>query len=95
MSAAFFRGRILVRIGEAIETAGARPSRKNVARYSALTWHALRRMVEDDRDLPAPGRLGRWLTDMFNDWGSGGRAGAVLITGPDPADVPIPPLDAR
>src|SRR5262245_25372080 len=95
ISAAFFRGRILVRIGEPIETAGVRPSRQNVARFSALTWHAIRSMVDGDRDLPRPGRLGRFLTDLFNDWGPGGRAAASLLRGPDPAEVPIPPLDAR
>lgn len=93
VSAAFFRGRILVRIGEAIETAGVRPSRQNMAHFSALTWHALRSMVDGDRDLPRPGRLGRFLTDLFNDWGPGGRAAASRRKGPDPADVPIPPLD--
>jgi len=95
ISAAFFRGRILVRVGEAIETTGLRPSRQNVARYSALTWHALHAMVEGDRDLPRPGRFGQFLTDLFNDWGPGGRAAASLARGPGPADVPIPPLDPR
>jgi hypothetical protein len=52
-------------------------------------------MVDGDRDLPRPGRLGRFLTDMFNDWGPGGREAASRRRGPDPADVPIPPLDVR
>lgn len=89
ISAAFFRGRVLVRIGEAIPVAG-RPTRGNVARYSALTWHALRAAVDGDRDLPAPNRLERWLTDLFNDWGDGGRVAASTRRGPLPADVPIP-----
>lgn len=93
ISAAFFRGRVLVRVGEPIETSGARASRQNVARFSALTWHAIRSMVEGDRDLPRPGRFGRYLTDLFNDWGPGGRAAASRRKGPDPADVPIPPLE--
>jgi hypothetical protein len=45
-------------------------------------------MVADDRDLPRPGLIGRLFTDMFNDWGPGGRAAATLVRGPDPADVP-------
>jgi 1-acyl-sn-glycerol-3-phosphate acyltransferase len=94
-SAAFFRGRVLLRVGEPIETAGVRPTRQNVARFSALTWHAIRSMVEGDRDLPRPNRLGRYLTDLFNDWGPGGRAAASQRRGPDPADVPIPPLERR
>lgn len=95
VSAAHFRGRIRIRVGEPIETAGYRPSRQNVAHFSALTWHALRRMVDGDRDLPRPGAIGRFFTDLFNDWGPGGRAAAEQLHGPDPKDVPIPPLDQR
>jgi 1-acyl-sn-glycerol-3-phosphate acyltransferase len=87
---AHFRGRIEIRIGEPIPT-GERPTRQAVARYTALTWHAIRAMVDGDRDLPVPGRIGRWYTDLFNDWGPGGRAAATQVHGPDPADVPIPP----
>jgi 1-acyl-sn-glycerol-3-phosphate acyltransferase len=87
---AHFRGRVEVRIGEPIRT-GERPTRHAVARYTALTWHAIRAMVDGDRDLPVPGRIGRWYTDLFNDWGLGGRAAATQVRGPDPADVPIPP----
>jgi len=89
ISAAFFRGRIELRIGEPIPVMG-RPSRGNVARYSAVAWHALRAMLEGDRDLPQPSRFERWLTDLFNDWGEGGRAAAAELRGPDPVDVPIP-----
>ena len=89
ISAAFFRGRVQVRIGEAIPVSG-RPSRGNVARYSAVTWHALRGMLDGDRDLPQPSGLERWLTDLFNDWGEGGRAAATRLRGPHPTDVPIP-----
>ena len=85
---AHFRGRVLVRLGEAIPTEG-RPTREAVARYTALTWHALHAMIANDRDLPRPGPIERWFTDMFNDWGPGGRAAASLIHGPDPADVPL------
>jgi 1-acyl-sn-glycerol-3-phosphate acyltransferase len=89
---AHFRGRVLVRIGEPIPT-GERPTRQVVARYTALTWHRLRAMVDDDRDLPVPGPISRWFTDLFNDWGPGGRPAATKIYGPDPADVPIPTAD--
>jgi len=85
-----FRGRVLIRIGAPIET-GERPTREAVARYTALAWHALRALVADDRDLPRPGPISRWLTDMFNDWGPGGRAAATLMHGPDPKDVPYGP----
>jgi 1-acyl-sn-glycerol-3-phosphate acyltransferase len=84
---AHFRGQVLVRLGEPILT-GERPTREVVTRYSAWAWHAIRAMVDGDRDRPPPGRIGRYLTDMFNDWGEGGRPAASLIRGPDPADVP-------
>ena len=90
---AHFRGRVTVRIGEPIAT-GPRPTRQAVAHYTALTWQRLRAMVDGDRDLPVPGRLERHVTDMFNDWGPGGRAAATLRRGPDPATVPIPSLAA-
>ena len=85
-----FRGRVLVRVGLPIET-GERPTREAVARYTAIAWHALRAMVAEDRDRPPPGVIGRWFTDMFNDWGPGGRAAATLRYGPNPADVPYGP----
>jgi 1-acyl-sn-glycerol-3-phosphate acyltransferase len=84
---AHFRGRVLLRVGEPIQT-GERPTREVVARYTALAWHALRAMVADDRDVSPPGPIGRWFTDMFNDWGEGGRAAAALVHGPDRAQVP-------
>ena len=87
---AHFRGRVLVRLGTPIET-GERPTREAVARYTARAWHALRAMVADDRDMAPPGPIGRWFTDMFNDWGPGGRAAASLVHGPDPRDVPYGP----
>jgi 1-acyl-sn-glycerol-3-phosphate acyltransferase len=87
---AHFRGRVLVRIGEPIQTQG-RPTREAVARYTGLAWHALHAMIANDRDLPPPGPIGRRLTDMFNDWGPGGRAAASLQHGADPADVPYGP----
>ena len=86
-----FRRTITVRVGEAIET-GPRPTRAVVEAYTARTWHALRSMVDADRDLAVPGPFGRWITDLFNTWGEGGRAAASLRYGPNPADVPVPPL---
>ena len=86
-----FRGRVQVRIGEPIPT-GERPTRQALASYTARVWHAIRAMVDGDPDLPPPWRPGRWLTDVFNDWGPGGRAAATGSHGPDPADVPIPPI---
>ena len=88
-----FRRTVTVRVGAAIPT-GPRPTHRAVEHFAATTWHALRAMVDGDRDLPVPGRFGRWLTDAFNDWGPGGRAAALHVRGPRPEEVPIPPLDA-
>jgi 1-acyl-sn-glycerol-3-phosphate acyltransferase len=85
-----FRGRVLLRLGEPIPT-GERPTREVVARYSAQAWHAIRAMVDEDRDFDPPGPFGRWLTDVFNDWGEGGRPAASVVRGPDPAGVPYGP----
>jgi 1-acyl-sn-glycerol-3-phosphate acyltransferase len=86
-----FRGRVKFRVGEPITT-GERPTRFAIAHYRALVWHAIQAMVADDCDPALPSRFGRWLTDVFNDWGPGGRAAAEDLHGPDPADVPIPPI---
>ena len=37
---------------------------------------ALQTMVADAPDVPVPGRVGRWLTEQFNDWPEGSRAAA-------------------
>ena len=84
-----FRRTVTVRVGEPIAT-GERPNRETVDRYTAATWHALRAMVAHDRDLPEPGPFGRWLTDLFNDWGPGGREAATAEWGPRPEDVRQP-----
>lgn len=86
-----FRRTVVVRVGEPIPT-GPRPTREVVAHYTAMTWHALRAMVANDRDPSVPGPFGRWLTDRFNDWGPGGRSAEAGVHGPRPEDVPIPPL---
>ena len=83
------RRTIAVRIGEPIATR-ARPTHAAVADYTALTWHAIRDMVAGDRDLPAPGPFGRWFSDVFNDWGPGGREAADARVGPKPDDVARP-----
>lgn len=89
-----FRGRVQVRIGDPIPT-GERPTRRALASYTARIWHAIRAMVDGDRDMAPPSRLEQRVTDLFNDWGPGGRAAAALRHGPDPADVPIPPGGPR
>ncbi len=92
---AHFRGKITIRIGDPIET-GERPTRQTIAHYSARIWHAIRAMVADDRDVARPtSRIERRVSDLFNDWGPGGRQAAARQRGPNPVDVPIPPLPSR
>lgn len=88
-------GRLVrVRIGPAIPT-GVRPTHEAMESYTWRTWHALRAMVSADRDLAEPGPFGRWLSDVFNDWGAGGRAAASAIRGPSPEHAPFGPDGAR
>jgi 1-acyl-sn-glycerol-3-phosphate acyltransferase len=83
-----FRRLIRVRVGSPIPT-GVRPTHDAIREYTWRTWHALRAMVADDRDLAVPGRFGRWLSDAFNDWGPGGRPGKEDVVGPRPQDAPF------
>jgi 1-acyl-sn-glycerol-3-phosphate acyltransferase len=83
-----FRRVVRVRVGEPIPT-GVRPTHEAVEAYTWRTWHVLRAMVAADRDLPVPGPFGRWLSDLFNDWGPGGRAAAGRVVGPRPEEAPF------
>ncbi len=67
-----FRRRVRVRVGEPLRD-GGRPTRDAVAALTARTEQALLAMIEDFPDPPPPGRFGRWLTELFNDWPEGAR----------------------
>lgn len=85
-----FRSTVKVRVGKPIPT-GERPTRQAIAHLTARTWHAVKAIVAEDQDRTPPWRFERWLTDLVNDWGPGGRKAATELRGPDPAEVPIPP----
>ncbi len=68
-------GRVRVQIGAPIQTEG-RPTREAVAALTARAWQDLHDLVGDAPDLPEPGRVGRWITERFNDWPEGSRAAA-------------------
>ena len=70
-----FRRRLRVRIGSPIATTG-RPTSEAIASLSARTTAALLALVADAPDPAPPGRFGRWLTELFNDWPEGSRAAA-------------------
>jgi 1-acyl-sn-glycerol-3-phosphate acyltransferase len=63
---------VRVRVGEAILAPG-RPTRPAVAELTARTTDALRTLMADFEDRPPPGPVGRWLTEVFNDWPEGSR----------------------
>jgi len=82
--------RVRVRVGTAIPAEG-RATRDAVDALTETTTAALLRLVADFPDPPPPGRFGRWLTEVFNDWpegarpalGAGDAAGTELAARPD------------
>lgn len=70
-------GRVVrIRIGMPIlwgHGTSRRPAADQVERLTAKTLSALEAMVADFPDRPRPGPLGRWLTELFNDWPEGSR----------------------
>ena len=75
-----FGGRVTIRVGEAVVCEG-RPSRDAVAEATARLSTALGALVADAPDVPEPGRVGRWLTERFNDWPEGSRDAARAASG--------------
>jgi 1-acyl-sn-glycerol-3-phosphate acyltransferase len=71
-----FRRVVRVRIGLPIASTPDKPSRPTsdeVDRLSAQIQAALQGLVVDFPDQPRPGPVGRWLTELFNDWPDGSR----------------------
>lgn len=86
-SALWWRAPIQIRFGSPIPTEG-RATREAVDEYTARTWLALHDLVADSPPRPRPtGRFGLWFTDLFNDWGPGGREAASLVRGPSREEV--------
>ena len=83
-----FGGRVRVRVGEPLAVTG-RPTRDAVERLTEAAWTSLHELVADAPDVPVPGRLGRWLTEQFNDWPEGSREAASA----SPATLPAPAED--
>lgn len=67
-----FRRGVRVRIGQPLAV-NATPTREAVAALTERTNAALRALVADAPDPLRPGRLFRWLTELFNDWPEGAR----------------------
>jgi len=70
-----FGRRIRVRVGDPIQPAG-RPNRDSVDALTESCRSALATMVAGQPQQGRPGRFGRWLTELFNDWPEGSREAA-------------------
>ncbi|HEY6057152.1 MAG TPA: lysophospholipid acyltransferase family protein [Candidatus Limnocylindrales bacterium] len=77
-----FGRRTRVRVGEPIATSGRRPIREAVDDLTIQLTDELRALVADFPDQLEPGRFGRWLTEVFNEWPGGRR--------PQPGDRALP-----
>jgi 1-acyl-sn-glycerol-3-phosphate acyltransferase len=67
-----FRRTVRVRIGTALPAVG-RVNGEAVAELTARTGAGVLALIGDFPDPPPPGPLGRWLTELFNDWPEGAR----------------------
>ena len=71
-----FRRVVRVRVGLPITVrprTGARPSADEITRLTDQAQVALETLVSDFPDQPLPGRVGQWVTELFNDWPDGSR----------------------
>ena len=64
--------RVTAAVGESLSVEG-RPSRVAVDELTKRCWASLHALVADRPDFPPPGPVGRWLTEVFNDWPEGAR----------------------
>jgi hypothetical protein len=83
------RRTLRVRVGRPIPT-GERATSEIVAALTAETWLALKALVADAPEPAVPGRFGRWLTELFNDWPEGSRAASAGVHGPSGILSPDP-----
>lgn len=70
-----FGGGVTIAVGEPIPATG-RANRDGVDDLTRRTWEQMHAMVREAPAVRRPGRFGRWLTDVFNDWPEGSRAAA-------------------
>ena len=61
-----------IRVGEPIRPEG-KATHASIEALTARTEEALLAMVADFPDRRAPGPVGRWFTEVFNDWPEGAR----------------------
>jgi len=73
-----FGGRVRVRVGEPIPVTG-RPTHEAITELTQQVSDALKELVADAPEVPEPGRIGRWLTERFNEWPEGSRAATAAM----------------
>jgi 1-acyl-sn-glycerol-3-phosphate acyltransferase len=81
---------VRVRVGEPLLPVG-RPTREAVDELTARCWTALHELVQDAPDLPEPGRVGRWVTERFNEWPEGSREAPEVVLGVDRPSETVAP----
>ena len=84
-----FGRRITVTIGEPLAADG-RPTREPVDLLTAQCWTELHALVARQPDEPPPGPIGRWLTELFNDWPEGERPPVEPTPEPAVDSTPTP-----
>ncbi len=75
-----FGRRVRIQVGEPI-TGGGRPDRAAVAERTATLRAALLGLVADAPPIARPGPVGRWFTELFNEWPEGSREEALAASG--------------
>jgi 1-acyl-sn-glycerol-3-phosphate acyltransferase len=75
-----FRRRLRVTVGRPIATSG-RATSGAVAGLTEATRIALLDLLADAPEPGPPGRFGRWLTELFNDWPEGSREASAVAGG--------------
>jgi HAD superfamily hydrolase (TIGR01509 family) len=72
-----FGRRIALRIGEPLVPEG-RPGREAVDALTARCTEAMSGLLRGTQEADRPGRFGRWLTELFNDWPEGSRSASEV-----------------
>jgi 1-acyl-sn-glycerol-3-phosphate acyltransferase len=67
-----FGRRVRIRVGEPMAT-GGRPTSEAIEALTAECAAAILALVRDEPELEPPGPVGRWLTELFNEWPEGAR----------------------
>ena len=74
-----FGRRVRIDVGEPLSPLG-RPTREAIESVTGTTWRSLHALVADAPDVAPPGRFGRWVTELFNDWPEGSREATLEAT---------------